>query len=430
VAATPSGTLAAASDVLDAPTNRLEPRASVPPDADGLTFDPETFSVTLDGLVDAPDEVSALPSTTGRSTGSVDRSLRAAGFPPVPEFDDLRSPFPVVTDGTIAHAEDWLAGFSLDALVPEAEPEPTRTPATSEPIAVPSASVAPVPAAMFGVVGEDAAVESADPPRSSAPSTAQADPAVDVVDKSDEWTGWGALAAELRAEPERDEAEERTPVMAPVPGAASTDAVPTAVAGASLDWPAFGEEAATDGVRPTSPPRAPMPVMRPTLPALPRIRTTASGASEGGSQSALPGLTPGLAAALAREVAAESMSAREPAWAEDDDPWRSAELASDHREPSVAAPQDARTERAHFGIGFDQAVSSPDGWVQVVTNDLAPLRAAVRQIVLHGGKTMHVLEQTYAETTPFAIAQRVERTHAELVARVERGGLAAIRAGE
>lgn len=400
----------------------------------------------------------------------------------MPELEDQRSPLPVVADVPAADADDWLAGFSLDTLDPDPELEPARSWAPLESVAAPSAPVGvpateqeggsvpepdaeplaidwsdvrsslPPPesetvripastvAAMFGADNDGVEEAGRGPTHPSGPSTARTDPAATDFEEPDEWSGWGALADELHGAPEpgepRLDAPERAagPVVAPVPAPLAVEPLPPPLGVASLDWPEFGAPRAPavgpDPALPTLPPRAPVPVMRPTLPALPRVRTSAPGAPGGRSQPVLPGLTPGLAAALAREVAAETMPVGEPSWSDDDDPWGSAELASGHHDPSTLGPNDPRGDRGHFGIGFDQAVSSPDGWVQVVTNDLAPLRSAVRQIVLHGGKTMHVLEQTYAETTPGAIAQRVERTHADLVARVERGGLAAVRAGE
>jgi flagellar biosynthesis protein FlhG len=473
-------------------------------------FVPEAFSETIDGpapvlgspqtfkdlefesggVSNDPGEAWALelPDTPeaaeigARPTGSVDGSLRAAGFPPLPEVEEpsfAEAGRPVIPS---ADADDWLAGFSLDTIDPEPEvarvswgphevashdapqdgpavdadaqpleaPQPRLPPPESETVRLPADAVT----ALFGGGSGPEPVA----PIVVAPPVETGDDGDDgVFDDAEEWSGWGALADELQVGPEPitappdvsttpgslavPSAPPSPPVdpparLTPPPRMAPPPEAPVPTPGPRLDWPEFAgppltrEPEAPLPSLPSLPPRAPVPVMRPTLPALPRVRTSAPGASGGRSQPALPGLTPGLAAALAREVAAETVASGDAAWGEDDDPWGSAELASSIREPTTIGPGDPRGERARLGIGFDQAVSSPDGWLQVVTNDLAPLRPALRQVVLQGGKTIHVFEQAYAEATAAAVAQRVEKTHADLVSRLERGGLAAVRSSE
>jgi MinD-like ATPase involved in chromosome partitioning or flagellar assembly len=474
-------------------------------------FVPEAFSETLDGpandalaaSADHDDERTAwsleLPAAPEgqalgqRPTGSVDGSLRAAGFPPLPDLEETGgSPTGAVSAAPPAPAADpgdWLAGFSLDTLDPDPEPEPVRVASslgasTREPTAPwdadthldespwPKTEDAPdrnllsslpaqefetvrIPArdvqAFFGGAEPEQAKGHAgliEPPGSDAPAAPVVESGdVDAAEADeDEWSGWGALADELHGAAESGELDsavvpvEAPPLVAPVVQDAPAEVPswtpprPAATVGPRLDWPddpVHTAELPTEvATLPTLPARAPVPVMRPTLPALPRVRTAGSGAAGSRSQPVLPGLTPGLAAALAREVGAESAPVAEPTWGDDDDPWGSAELASDVREPATLGPGDMRNDRTRLGLGFDQAVGSPDGWVQVVTSDLAPVRAAVRQVVLQGGRTIHSIESTYAETSPAAIAQRVERAHADLVARLERGGLAAVRSAE
>jgi hypothetical protein len=171
-------------------------------------------------------------------------------------------------------------------------------------------------------------------------------------------------------------------------------------------------------------------MMRPTLPALPRVRNSMPLGPVSRTPVAVPGLSAGLAAALARETTTVDRPPPEDAWDDDLDPWSSAEIAPGGDEPMTMGPSDPRSVRGKLGLGLDEAVESPEGWLQVLTSDLAPIRAAIRQTVVRSGRAVHVQEFSYVETTPAGVAGRVEKLHGELVQRLRGQGLQAVRVSE
>ena len=257
---------------------------------------------------------------------------------------------------------------------------------------------------------------------------------VDIEDVS-EWSGWAALAEELQTGDSKSKPGQKA---APVPAPASLElpapsppSTPPAAAPpprrveTGLEWPEDPPLAAPSAPEPAV--RKPPIPMRPTLPALPRIRPNLAFGAPSPPALSIPGLTPDIAAALAREDGATGGG---DAWGDDLDPWDSAELAVEDEELHTIGAPDARLSRAALGIGLDEALESPDGWLQVLTNDLAPIRSAIRQTVMRAGRSVHVQEMSYADLNAGAVSKRVEKLHADLVARLRGGGLSALRTGD
>ncbi len=260
------------------------------------------------------------------------------------------------------------------------------------------------------------------------------------LEDASEWSGWAALAEELHLGTEGGVAggaprATGAPPWRPRPPSRRSSSRRWRPL-RSLDWPGATKGGPSPQTKrrarlfPTLPAKPAVPLMRPTLPALPRIRGAVGLGPATRTPVAVPGLSAGLAAALARETSGDVEPAGANGWDDDLDPWGSAELAAGGDDPETLGSSEGRNTRGKLGLGLDEAVEAPEGWLQVLTSDLAPIRSSIRQTVLRSGRPVHVQEHKYIETTPAGVAARVERLHGELVSRLRGQGLQALRAVE
>ena len=267
-----------------------------------------------------------------------------------------------------------------------------------------------------------------------APTGGGVEPPPEMGENS-EWSGWAALAAELHLGtdgPPTNRMPATSPALnsplLPPPGTAGPANTEFRLRRDS-DGPERAEFPDASDAFPSLPVRQSVSVARPTLPALPRIRGAVGLGSPSRMATTVPGLSVGLAAALARETSGLVEPSRAGDWGDDDDPWGGAELVPRGDDPKTLDP-DARSTRGKLGLGLDEAVEAPEGWLQVLTSDLAPIRPSIRQTVLRSGRPVHVQEHNYNETTPAGVAAQVERLHGELVSRLRGQGLRGLRVAE